>query len=171
MLIIYIILNSSYIPIHYEPISKQDYYYEILSKKYKGLNQKIIDEIFYCSEKFQIEPELLIALSMQESGLSQYAIGKNKGSLDKGFFMVNDRYFNHPQIYDPAVNTFLGASYLRYCLDRSSSIREALYLYNSGKKYPVKFESELRADFIIFYYLKLQYSYQKYMKDYKIVYI
>jgi soluble lytic murein transglycosylase-like protein len=165
LLILFVLLNSSFVYLHYEPISKEDYYIEILK------HDELIHEIFYNAEKYNIKPELLIALSMQESGMSQYAIGRNIQSKDIGFFQLNDKYFNSPLIFDVKVNTFLGVSYFNYCLKSSGgNVRQALYKYNSGKEYAIHGKAEKRADQIIMTALKLKYNYECYQKNFTIEY-
>lgn len=164
LLLLFVFLNSSFVYLHYEPISKEDYYIEILK------HEELIHEIFYNAEKYNIEPELLIALSMQESGLSQYAIGRNDKSIDRGAFQLNNQYFNSPLIFDVKVNTFLGVSYFDYCLRSSDNIRQALYKYNSGKRYAVHSKAEKRADLIIQTALKLKYNYERYRKTFIVEY-
>jgi soluble lytic murein transglycosylase-like protein len=166
LLLLFVLLNSSFVYLHYEPISKEDYYIEILK------HDELIHEIFYNAEKYKIKPELLIALSMQESELFQYAIGRNIQSKDLGFFQLNDKYFNSPLIFDVKVNTFLGISYFDYCLKSSNgNVRQALYKYNSGKEFAIHEKADRRADTIIFMSFKLQYNYKRYLKNYQIEYL
>jgi soluble lytic murein transglycosylase-like protein len=165
LLFLFVLLNSSFVYLHYEPISKEDYYIEILKHK------ELTHEIFYNAEKYNIEPELLIALSMQESDLNQYAIGRNIKSKDLGFFQLNDKYFNSPLIFDVKVNTFLGVSFFDYCLKSSSgNVRRALYKYNSGKEYAIHDKAEKRADLIIQTALRLKYNYERYQKTFTVEY-
>jgi soluble lytic murein transglycosylase-like protein len=165
LLIIGILLFSSFNIIVYQPLSKQDYYSEITRKP------ELIKEIFFVNQKYNIEPELLIALCYQESGFSQFAIGKNPKSLDRGYFQLNNQYFEHPYIFETSINVFLGISYFDYCLKKSGgNVRIALYIYNSGCPYPIHAKAEKRADLIIQTALKLRYNYERYRRSFTVEY-
>lgn len=166
LLIIGILIFSSFQIVRYKPISKQDYYSEITKKP------DLIKEIFFCSQKYDIEPEILIGIAYQESGFSQYAVGKNiNNTYDRGYFQLNSRHFNNPQIYDPTVNIFLGVSYFDYCLKKTDgNIRKALYIYNSGCDYAISEKAEKRADLIIQSALKLKYNYERYRRTFTVEY-
>ena len=88
------------------------------------------------SDRYSLDPALVVSLSWQESRFRPRAQGHNtNGSVDRGLMQLNSSTFvdYHPdELFDIELNTQLGAAYLRESLDRAGNTVAALAMYNAG---------------------------------------
>jgi hypothetical protein len=159
LVFISIIFLISFKPITQEKINED----RIITQKefYQNFTGKpeIIGIIYDVNKYYNIDIELLIALSQTESGLNSQATNyKNKdGSIDAGLYQLNSNYFKSPDIYQDLVNITLGITFFDNCLKRANGNTEkALMLYNTG-------QISIRTEKFVKYYYTIQ-SYRYYLK-------
>jgi soluble lytic murein transglycosylase-like protein len=115
-----------------QKLTQKEFYQKITGKP------EIIEIIYDVNEYYNIDIELLIALSRTESGLNPTATNEKKnknGSIDRGLYQLNSNYFKSPDIYNELVNITLGITFFNNCLKRANGdIEKALMLYNSGQQ-------------------------------------
>lgn len=93
-------------------------------------------------QRYQIEPELLQAIAIVESGLNQYALNKNNnGTVDIGLMQINSSHFPLLKQYnitdvklrdDPCQNVIVGAWLLADNFRRQGYNWDAVGMYNVG---------------------------------------
>lgn len=91
----------------------------------------IKDLIYAASQKYGIDPNLLMSVAQQESGLNQSAVSP-AGAIGVMQLMPETARELGVDPYDVAQNIEGGAKYLRQLLDRFNSTRLALAAYNAG---------------------------------------
>lgn len=144
---------------------KKEFYYKIVK------NNLIVDSIFLCAERFQIEPELIIALAYYESKFDAKAIHVNtNGTYDCSVMQLNSNTFRDLSIdamFDIECNIFNGSKHLKDLLDIfDNNELLALAAYNAGEnrvqieKIPtktleyvfriLKYKENLKMDYINF---------------------
>ncbi len=143
------------------------------SKQFYNLyvkNNLIIDSVYLCAEKLEIEPEILIAIMRFESNFDVKAFNsKNENrSVDSGLMQLNS--FTFPgltidQLFDIECNIFNGAKHLKVLLDKYNGNEIlAVSAYNCGEwrvdNEKIKMNSLNYASNVINYknYLKLKYA-------------
>lgn len=107
-----------------------------------------------------IQPALLKAIAIQESGLKLGAMNRNKnGSIDHGPFQINSgwlpqlrkRGITEAQLYDPCVSAFVAAWILKQEIDRHGATWRAVGAYNS----PSEENRRRYAKYVQQHYLRL----------------
>ncbi len=100
-------------------------------------NKIILNQLFYFSKKYDLDPLLFASLIKNESEFNPNSVNFNiNGSVDRGLCQLNN--FSFPELtteefYNTAINLENGAKYLRWCLDLSEdNLVTALASYNSG---------------------------------------
>lgn len=93
-------------------------------------------------EKYNIEPELLLAIAYVESGLNYKAYGRNKnGSYDIGLMQINSSHLKWLKrknitedelISDPCLNVMTGASILAGFIQQAGYNWHSIGAYNAG---------------------------------------
>lgn len=89
----------------------------------------------YYSNKYDIPFMLSFSLMYTESRFLPDAINYNAASVDRGIFQLNNRAFPHlheEDFFNPELNASYGVAHLRWCISVSSSLEEALAIYNAG---------------------------------------
>jgi hypothetical protein len=89
--------------------------------------------------EYGINPALLYAIAKAESGLNPNAVGNNtNGTQDIGLMQINTVHLNElaqqgiskNDLFDPTINTRVGAKVLKQCVDKHGASYEALNCYN-----------------------------------------
>lgn len=98
------------------------------------------DHIFNLCEKYEIAPEIVIAIIERESNYDASAVGDNGESA--GLMQIQEH--NHydrierlgvTNLFDPIDNVEVGVDYLAHCIERNGgNIEMALMSYNAGQK-------------------------------------
>ena len=92
---------------------------------------------------YGVNPDLLRAIAVVESGLNPNALRKNKnGSYDIGLMQINSwwlkvlkNYGYKPEhLYNPCISIYLGAWILRQCINQNGYSYRAIDCYNKGKR-------------------------------------
>ena len=102
-------------------------------------NNLIIDSVFLCASRFNIDPELIIAIIYFESKFDETATnGSNEnGSIDRGLMQLNNFTFTNltvEQFYNIEVNIFTGTKHLKELLDKYNNNEIlAVCAYNGGE--------------------------------------
>lgn len=96
----------------------------------------IADALITASERYGIDPALLVALCWQESRfrIDATSINVNK-SVDRGLMQLNSSTFpnlREKDFFDPYLNAEQGASYLSKLMKMSGNTVTALAMYNAG---------------------------------------
>jgi hypothetical protein len=89
----------------------------------------------YYSDKHDIPFMLSFSLMHTESRFLPDAVNFNATSIDRGVFQLNNRAFPHlneEDFFNPDLNASYGVSHLEWCISVSSSLDEALAIYNAG---------------------------------------
>ncbi|MBN2650879.1 MAG: lytic transglycosylase domain-containing protein [Spirochaetales bacterium] len=84
---------------------------------------------------YDVPADLAFAVAWKESRFTTDAVNKNAISIDRGLFQLNNFSFpwlNVKDFFDPELNTKLGISHLRYCLNQTEDEVVALAWYNAG---------------------------------------
>jgi soluble lytic murein transglycosylase-like protein len=91
-----------------------------------------------------IDPSLLKAIAIQESGLNLWAVNRNNanGSVDHGPFQINSSWLpklkKHgitvAQLYDPCISAYVAAWILADSINRHGATWRAVGAYNSPRE-------------------------------------
>ncbi len=99
-------------------------------------DQAIADALLDAADIQDLDPALVVAVSWQESRFNPRAFGMNtNGSVDRGLMQLNSSTFveyEADQLFDPRLNSRLGAEYLRNTMDLAGNTVAALAMYNAG---------------------------------------
>lgn len=101
-----------------------------------GFTQCIED----ASKRYGINPYILYAIAKVESGFNPRAVNYNRnGTVDYGLFQINSSNLKRLGIpvwyaYDPCYSAYLGAYFLRQCIDVYGNSWRAVDCYNKGNK-------------------------------------
>lgn len=107
----------------------KDFYSAIVGSPEIAL--KILEE----SEKQNVSPSLAIALAWEESHFRRTAINRNKNSVDRGIFQLNNRSFpklSESDFFTIDTNVEHGVAHLKLCLDLAGNEVAGLAMYNAG---------------------------------------
>ena len=88
------------------------------------------------SDKHDIPLSLAFALSWAESDFNPMAVNRNRISIDRGLFQLNDHAFpdlSGDDWFDPELNADRGLNHLKWCLKHGGNEIVALAIYNAGK--------------------------------------
>ncbi|AHC16600.1 lytic transglycosylase domain-containing protein [Salinispira pacifica] len=99
-----------------------------------GSEQVALSAMYY-SDKHNLPFTLVFSLMHTESRFLPDAVNQNATSIDRGVFQLNNLAFPHlneHDFFDPDLNASYGVSHLEWCLSVSSSLDEALAIYNAG---------------------------------------
>lgn len=108
----------------------------LTSKPANAYTECIINAANY----YNVNPYLLYAIAKVESGLNPYAINQNRnGSKDHGMFQINSSNLKRLGIptqyaYDPCYSAYLGAYFLKSCINTYGNTWTAIDCYNKGYK-------------------------------------
>lgn len=113
----------------------------------------------------RIDPALLKAIAVQESGMNPRAVNQNKnGSKDHGVFQINDTWLptlkkfgiTQADLYDPCVSAYVGAWVLAQAIAQHGPTWRAVGAYNAGNS-PKREAARIRyAKTIMSQYVKIQ---------------
>lgn len=102
----------------------------------------VIECLNKAAERYQIAPELLVAMATHESGLNHRAIGPENanGSVDFGLLQINSFWLptlakygiDKQKLFDPCVNAAVGAWILAQNFQRYGVTWEAVGAYNAS---------------------------------------
>ena len=125
---------------------------DALENYYRGISpterKKIAKTIISVSEKYSLQPELILAVIKTESAFKPYAIS-NKGAC--GLMQVLPSTADEiaeelriklkdDQLFDPIINIILGSYYLNKLADQFGDFEVALTAYNMGPGRVMNFE-------------------------------
>ncbi|EGM8072055.1 lytic transglycosylase domain-containing protein [Escherichia albertii] len=88
-----------------------------------------------------IDPDLLRAIAKVESGLNHLAVGKNPGrGFGIGLMQIDSQNFRHLEkfsitpemLFEPCLNVYAGAYFLRLAVNRLGDNWDAVGAYNAG---------------------------------------
>ena len=114
---------------------------EVQTKMYFDvpLSYELQDYIFNLCEKYEIAPEIVIAIIERESNYDTYAVGDNGESV--GLMQIQEH--NHydrierlgvTNLFDAIDNVEVGVDYLAQCITRNGgNLEMALIAYNAGQ--------------------------------------
>ena len=114
----------------------------VQTKKYFDvpLSEPYQDHIFNLCEKYEIAPEIIVAMIERESNYNASAVGDDGKSV--GLMQIQEH--NHydrierlgvTNLFDPVDNVEVGIDYLAQCIKRNGgNIEMALMAYNAGQK-------------------------------------
>jgi soluble lytic murein transglycosylase-like protein len=115
----------SFIPERIDRLTEAEFYGQLTG------HPEVISIIADVNEHYGYPLEVLIAICQHESKFNPKAVNYNKnGTVDKGLFQTNSRYFNSPCIFDARTNISLGVSYFDELMRRHHTIRSAIQHYN-----------------------------------------
>lgn len=100
-------------------------------------SKELSDIIIRYSNKYQLNPTLLLALIKTESNFNSNAVNYNyNGTIDRGLCQLNSNTFSgytKEQFFDPEFNVDKAAEFLKWCLSQSeNNVIIALAYYNAG---------------------------------------
>ncbi|RKX91661.1 MAG: lytic transglycosylase [Spirochaetes bacterium] len=99
-------------------------------------SRQLTDIILRYSDINNLPLSLSFALAYAESSFNPSAVNRNSASVDRGLFQLNSRSFprlSEAEFFDPEINTRLGLSYLRDCLEQGGNVVVGLAMYNAGR--------------------------------------
>jgi hypothetical protein len=98
-------------------------------------SEEVALSAMYYSNKHDIPFLLSFSLMHTESRFLPDAVNQNARSIDRGVFQLNDLAFPHLEaedFFNPDLNASYGVAHLKWCIGVSSSLDEALAIYNAG---------------------------------------
>lgn len=108
-----------------------------------------------------IQPQLLKAIAIQESGLNVNAVNRSNknGTVDHGPFQINSgwlpqlrkRGITEAQLYDPCISAYIAAWILKQEINRHGATWRAVGAYNS----PTEVNRQRYAGYVQKHYLRL----------------
>ncbi len=97
--------------------------------------------IFHAAVTHQVDPALIKAIILAESGFNPRAVSKRGAMGLMQLMPITVREFGLDDVFDPAVNIEYGVRYFRKLLDRfDGDVKLALAAYNAGTKYVLKYK-------------------------------
>ena len=87
-----------------------------------------------------VNPKLLLAIAIVESGLNPTAVNKNRnGTRDYGMFQINENNlkrlgFSIDVAFDPCKSAYIAGYLLKGCVKKYGLTWEAIDCYNKGYK-------------------------------------
>ncbi|GEM_PF-5056799 len=97
--------------------------------------------IFHAAVTHQVDPALIKAIILAESGFNPKAVSKRGAMGLMQLMPVTVKEFGLDDVFEPAVNIEYGVRYLRKLLDRfGGDVKLALAAYNAGAKYVLKYK-------------------------------
>lgn len=98
-------------------------------------SEEIATIILQEAERYGLSPSLAVALAWEESRFVPTAVNRNRTSIDRGLFQLNNRSF--PQLaeedfFDLETNVKHGLAHLKWCLDHAGNEVSGLAMYNAG---------------------------------------
>ncbi len=98
-------------------------------------SEKIATLIVEEALKTGVLPSLAVALAWEESRFVSTAVNRNRTSVDRGLFQLNNRSFpklEEADFFDIELNVKLGVEHLRWCLEHGGNDVAGLAMYNAG---------------------------------------
>ena len=103
-------------------------------------NRKQAAQITYfvreAGKKYDIEPEIIAAIIVVESGVRPYVISKggDYGLMQVRYKVHKDKVKTANDLLDPKTNIFVGARIFRQYYEQKKTLRGALIRYSGGNK-------------------------------------
>ena len=98
-------------------------------------SEEIASIIIQESERYALSPSLAVALAWEESRFVPTAVNRNRTSIDRGLFQLNNRSFpqlSEEEFFDLETNVKHGIAHLKWCLDHAGNEVSGLAMYNAG---------------------------------------
>ena len=101
-----------------------------------------LDIVFNYSEKYDLEPELILAVIHAESRFRENVVSRAGASglmqimPDTAYWLaerIGVSYFEYSKIFEPEINIHLGSFYLYTLITHFGNIETALAAYNAGR--------------------------------------
>lgn len=125
------------------------------------LDRDLQDHIFAESEKYNVDPALIVAMIQKESTFNAGAIGDSGNSL--GLMQIQPRWHRERMdilgchdLLDPYQNVTVGITIISELIEKDRGLEWALMCYNGGSPYA----NEKVAAGIVTDYVKLVYQYR-----------
>lgn len=123
------------------------------TKIYAGFNL-YFSEVVSCSEKFDLQPELVFAIIRAESGFNA-AAESDKGACGLMQLMPETAsyaaelcgYSEEIDLFNPNCNIYLGCAYLNYLFKRFNNEKNVICAYNAGEGRVIFWLSEQNDEF------------------------
>lgn len=113
---------------------------EILPQE-KNRTDRLDKIIFHAAVTHQVDPALIKAIILAESGFNPRAVSKRGAMGLMQLMPITVKEFGLDDVFDPAVNIEYGVRYFRKLLDRfNGNVKLALAAYNAGAKYVLKYK-------------------------------
>ncbi len=111
---------------------------DVIKKKYPAIS-KIIEVVYYKSEKYGFNPDLILSLIHTESSFRPKVVSSQGayGLMQVNFSVWKDELqLDSSKIFDIEYNIEMGLKILKRYYDKSNGdIMRALHLYNNGYRY------------------------------------
>lgn len=98
-------------------------------------SSEIAEVIIREAEAHGVSPSLAVALVWEESRFVRTAVNRNRSSIDRGLFQLNNRSFpklDEVDFFDIEINTQNGIAHLKWCLEQAGNEVSGLAMYNAG---------------------------------------
>ncbi len=102
---------------------------------------KDLDIVYKYSKKYDIEPELILAIIHAESKFNESAVSNKgasgymqimEGTADWGAKSIGLEDYSYDNISNPEINIQIGSWYIRNLLDEFNDLNTAIVAYNAG---------------------------------------
>ncbi len=130
---------------------------------------KYREEVLTISRELKIDPALLIALIKVESSFNPYAVSP-AGAVGLTQVMphtakwISEKLGISGKLGKPSDNIKIGASYLKYLMDKYGDLEKALKAYNIG---PKAYENGMNSEAAERYLRKIEITYRAYQILYR----